>query len=552
MKYLTILLLLGRVLVPEIGMAFGIVGNGMTGEDSISISIHLTDSIGNPSGLGADSFYVCIIGPSGDSIRAVSGEAAHTDLHLDSLSTAPVGRTYIYAEAINSIDGDGQPGIYELTFCAKRNTPEYVNCSVTSFQLVETSLNDRLALIGNAFDSILAVLDSLRSQDDWVSSFDPAGDTVTADAVMISNDPATADNLESVLNNSGNVSVKLGRLEISGANGTNQSLSILNSTGTAVLFSSSGSGENDNGLEVASLNGSGLFAGSVNGAGFTAYSLNGSDMMGDITGTVIINDTTVAGDKIGLAPQHWSAADSNAYQGPGSALTLSGIINGVWNEPQSAHITGGTFGRYLDAAVSAAGSPLGTGSYPVTVIAFDSGNAQAVPGTELSVYNSSLDVLLAIGATDNDGGTSFNLDAGSYVVSATAPGYSFDTDHPLTITGADYDTIFGSRFNPGTPASADLCRVYGYFQGIDGQPIEDVQVTAHIAAGVVRHNSTIISPYRAGALTDTNGYFQLDLIPSDELTPAGTKYNISAVYPAGTVMKKKIIVPDLTEWQLSW
>ncbi|MCP4566122.1 MAG: hypothetical protein GY841_00935, partial [FCB group bacterium] len=156
------------------------------------------------------------------------------------------------------------------------------------------------------------------------------------------------------------------------------------------------------------------------------------------------------------------------------------------------------------------------------------------------------------GLTDNDGRAVFNLDVGDHILAATAPGYIFNTFDTMNVTGADNDTIVGYRFNPGSPALADLCRVYGFIHGIGGEPVEGVLITAHLPDGVVRHNSTIISPYKQSVISDSSGYFHIDLIRSTDLTPSGAKYLISATYPAGTVLKKKITVPDLTEWQLSW
>jgi len=79
-----------------------------------------------------------------------------------------------------------------------------------------------------------------------------------------------------------------------------------------------------------------------------------------------------------------------------------------------------------------------------------------------------------------------------------------------------------------------------------------VTVEAQLTEGVVRHEGVIISPYKVIAASDSLGYFYLDLIPSTKLMPGDTKYQISAAYPAGTVLKKKIQVPDVASWQLSW
>ncbi len=229
-----------------------------------------------------------------------------------------------------------------------------------------------------------------------------------------------------------------------------------------------------------------------------------------------------------------------------------GGVDAIWNETQADHGQAGTFGFYLDAPISGIEAPSGSGSYPVTLAVIDSVNAQVVPGAKLSVYNLGLDALLAIGATGSEGTAVFNLDSGGYVVSTFAPGYIFSTYDTITVSGTTSDSIAGYRFDPGSPPVGDLCRVYGFIYGIDGRPVEGVRVDAQITDGVVRHNSTIISPYRKSVVTDSTGYFYLDLIPSDKLAPPQTEYLITATYPAGTILKKKIQVPAGDNWLLAW
>jgi hypothetical protein len=186
------------------------------------------------------------------------------------------------------------------------------------------------------------------------------------------------------------------------------------------------------------------------------------------------------------------------------------------------------------------------------VFIIDSSNAQVVPGTRIAVYNVEMTALIAIGSSDELGKSSFNLDPGDYVLSATAPGYIFDVFDTIHVSGSEIDSVFGYRFDPGTPSMGDLCRVYGFIYGVDGQPLEGIDVTASLPDGPIRHNSTIISPYQSSTTTDSLGYFYLDLIPSDDLIPSGAEYTIIAVYPAGTILKKNIIVPASQSWLVSW
>lgn len=197
-------------------------------------------------------------------------------------------------------------------------------------------------------------------------------------------------------------------------------------------------------------------------------------------------------------------------------------------------------------------SPVGAGSYPVSLIAYDSANSMIVPGVRMSVFDVNLSYLAAVGLTGQQGGLQVNLNSGDYVVSCLAPGYIFDAYDTISISGTQTDSLMGYQFDPGAPGTPDLCRVYGYFYSVDGQPIEDVEVTASLIGNEIRKDNLLISPYKKSTTTDSNGYFYLDLIPSASLNPTGSQYMISAGYPAGTILKKTIIVPDNANWQINW
>ncbi len=379
---------------------------------------------------------------SEDSVAGLAGVALTSILHIDSMQTALAGWTYVYAEAVNAIDGDGRPGTYELSFCAKDNVPKYIDCTRRTFQISEAHLSGQLASITTVLDSVLAVLDTVQNQDDWVSA---ATEQSIADAVW---DEDT--------------------------------------TGHA--------------------------AGSFG---------------------VMLKDTA-------------------AYQGTAAGLTAAEVADSVWDKAQNEHASAGTFGAYLDSPVSAAGSPLGSGIYPVTIVAYDSGSGQAVPGARVCVYDEEINVLAAQGATASDGQIAFNLDPGRYVLSSFAPGYIFAAYDTIDVVGTGADSVFSYRFDPGNPSAPDLCRVYGFIYGVDGRPMEGVTVGAGLTGGVVRHNSLIVSPYRQTTASDTAGYFYFDLIPSNDLTPAGTMYLITASTAAGTMLNTQVAVPHASEWQLDW
>lgn len=240
--------------------------------------------------------------------------------------------------------------------------------------------------------------------------------------------------------------------------------------------------------------------------------------------------------------------DSLSFQGGGSNPLA--IADAVWDEARSGHTVPGTYGFYLDASVS--GVSGGSGAYPVTVVVYDSSLDKHVAYAGLTVHAVSLAAVVAVGSAGGDGSARFNLDADSFVVSAVAPGYLFDPFDTMVVAGPSQDTVFGSRFDPGTPAGLSLCRVYGYLYGIDGQPLEGVTVSARLTAGPARSTSAVISPYAVSTTSDENGYYFLDLVRSVYLEPSGTQYEISAIYPSGTIVRRTVEVPDQPTWLFGW
>ena len=241
------------------------------------------------------------------------------------------------------------------------------------------------------------------------------------------------------------------------------------------------------------------------------------------------------------------AVDSNRTERGGDSAM---IVDWVWNTSQSNHTNSGSFGKYLDTEVSGVSS--GSGAYSFTIQTYDSSVGLAIPYASLGVRSVDQTSLVAVGRSDILGQTSFNLDTDSFLVVATASGYVFGGYDTLVVTGAGVDTIFCDQFNPGAPTFPVLCRVYGHLFSADGIPEEDASVSAWLPSGVARFGLTVISPSPVNTSSDSTGYFYLDLVPSDSLTPTGTKYEFSISRSDGTILRQRLSVPDSTSWRLTW
>lgn len=377
-----------------------IVGNQATSEDSIAVSVMLLDSLGNPADLSADSFYVSVIGPSGDSIFTRAGVAGTLGLNIDSSQQTLSGKKYIFKSAINSIDGSGRSGNYELTFCAKQTSTMLISCKTVTFQLITTSLNDRLAELESIYDSI-------KNYDNWVAK-----------------------------------------------------------------------------------------------------------------------ESTV------------------------QSIDSSSVAGWVWNSPNSNHTTSGTFGDYLDSKISGLSS--GSGIYSFELNAYDSSSNQSIAQINIAIRNLDQTSLLAVGTTDSYGRASFNLNSGIYLAIAGGSGYQFNAFDTITVSATGADTLYGSLFNPGTPADIDLCRLYGFVSDIIGGDLSDLDITVSLTEGAVRYDNIVIAPYSVATTTDSTGYFQIDIIPNALLDPSDQSYELTISRRDGIILRKKITVPDQSSWLLDW
>ena len=261
---------------------------------------------------------------------------------------------------------------------------------------------------------------------------------------------------------------------------------------------------------------------------------------------------TIFGRDSGLFDEgYWHKLASRADSGAvGSDVDSASVAGWIWNTPQSNHIVEGTFGKYLDSEVSGIG--IGSGVLSHSIVAYDSSAGQVIPGATVVIRNLDQTSLMAVGATGSDGTVSFNLDAGDYLAVASARAYLFDTYKTITVASGEADTVYGALFDPGAPVSPDLCRVYGFIFDLAGEPETGVTISAALPSGVVKSDGLIVSPGNVSTVTDSEGYFYLDLIPSEKMTPSGTQYEFTIIRPDGAILRQRLTVPDEYNWQLTW
>ncbi|HVP07665.1 MAG TPA: hypothetical protein VMS71_07480 [Candidatus Acidoferrum sp.] len=480
---------------------------GSSSEDSLSVVVLSLDSLGRPT--TADSFFVLVL--KSDANGLVFRDSGTTSMvGLDTITLAGQ-RYYYYHRAVADIDSVGAVGAYAGVITAKKINGNLLTPNRFSFQIVDREMSDAFDSAGIAATNSLKALDSLKKIIDSVYAIldtlqdGTGGPTVNLGSV--SGDIAAADNFETMLDGSGGQVLTLGRLVVQGANGASGSVTVANSNGTAVLLQSLGG--NGHGL-LSSGNGSGSGFNIVGGA--SGYDIN-ADIKGGIVDSVRLSRT----DLYDIASKTADSVlkDSSHYQGNCSSST-------------------------------------GSGAYSYNIAVMDSSCGQVVIGADLAIRNLNQTSLVATGRSITDGRASFNLDAATYLAIVDAPGYIFPPFDTITVSGPGVDTVYGYRFDPGSPASPSLCRVYGFVYDVHGVPQVHATVSAFLPNGAVRAGQLLISPVAVTSTTDSMGYFALDLIPSDSLNPSNAKYEITILGSDGALLRQRIRVPTVSSWRLDW
>jgi hypothetical protein len=219
-------------------------------------------------------------------------------------------------------------------------------------------------------------------------------------------------------------------------------------------------------------------------------------------------------------------------------------------------ITSGSGAQDIDAWM--VGVDTGAGSNAVKVLAVDTSDVDAdIADVKITVKTLTGEAYTHR-TTGSDGSATFNLNADSFILSGQRVGYVWNVYDTIVVAGAQTDTLEGYDIQIGSPSDADLCRMYGYANNIEGVMVQDVMVTATLDKRSVRDTcgagpDKIISVIRAETPTNSAGYFYIDLTKSKCLSNSAAKYKLIGTYNGEEVFKTTLdSVPDLDSSQVSW
>jgi hypothetical protein len=197
-------------------------------------------------------------------------------------------------------------------------------------------------------------------------------------------------------------------------------------------------------------------------------------------------------------------------------------------------------------------SGTGSGANQVVITTRQSSDSAEISGVQVQILNLNQTSTLGLLSTNASGKAAFALNNDTLLVRMYKPGWIFNTPETLIVSGNTDTVYYADLFNPGSPPSADLCRVYGWIKDIQNLPLSGSKIEASIKTVPLRYQGVIISPYFKSTSTDSDGYWYLDLYPNTQLSPDTTKYEFFIYSTQGTILRLKTIVPEQSSWELSF
>jgi hypothetical protein len=230
------------------------------------------------------------------------------------------------------------------------------------------------------------------------------------------------------------------------------------------------------------------------------------------------------------------------------------VVNGgpVGNDDLARVIADSNLAR--DATKADYQSTTGPGAIPVYVHCLSAQDSTSIQGVRLNVLLAADHAPKHRTMSAGDGWAAMTLEEYDHVVYATANNYFFAVPACTLIVDGDSlrDTIWATAFDPGSPGSAELCRVYSWIYDVAGVAVEDASITARLVGIAVRYGDVVVSPYEKSTTTDSNGYWFVDVLPNVCLTPDTVLYEFTLRQIGGPILRQTVSVPDTTAWLLSW
>jgi len=191
----------------------------------------------------------------------------------------------------------------------------------------------------------------------------------------------------------------------------------------------------------------------------------------------------------------------------------------------------------------------GIGPNGIVIRCKQSADSTPVAGVTIQVLDSLEEATCGIRTSDSQGRGFFALYDGTHCVRLSKPGWQFTVPETLKVDGNEDTVYYASVYYPGSPAT---CFVWARVWNSDGTPAEGVTAEVSIPTYPVRYGTVLMNPYYRSTVTNSEGIWSFEVIPSDSLNPSTTKYRFYIYLPSGEIVKQDVTVPDQETWELTW
>lgn len=253
---------------------------------------------------------------------------------------------------------------------------------------------------------------------------------------------------------------------------------------------------------------------------------------------ILFTDTALVGAGDDVAYLQWAEdvvyPDTAAYHGSASGLSAQTIweyIGANATDPgtsRTVNLYRGVGNRLLTTTVRDA-----TTLNPIqgAQVQYKIGTANK-SGPQNTLANGTVVSYLQSANTYDWTATHNNYVSGSGTLTLGSP--TTDTTHIINL----------SLFSPGSPPSANVVLVYGTIYDINGAVVTGTIVKADLqGASKVWYKTVAVTPYARQDTTDAVGYWSMNLLPNDSLTPVNTVYHWQFVDTAGVISDYNKKVP---------
>jgi len=208
---------------------------------------------------------------------------------------------------------------------------------------------------------------------------------------------------------------------------------------------------------------------------------------------------------------------------------LTDIISGVWS--------------YVSRTLTGL-----AGAHTLTVTIRSQTTSGTLVGARVSLKDGTDTSVLDQKTTDTSGLVRVSVDTGSYRLHVgQLAGYDTLAAQSLSVSDNQGVTYYLTPHQPGAPASPGLCTVYGYVL-VGNTPVTGATVTAKLVSKGAIADNVLLSIQTLTATTDANGYFELGLIRSDQVTQGEAEYKVVIVTSG---VNQTVTIPNQTSVNVS-